>query len=216
MLSLSGAYFGIVSGSCVVFGLLFISSFIVGRGFCGWLCPAGGMQESFSTASGNKRFHLGKKNGIKYALWIPWFSSIIVLFLLAAGEKKIQFFYQLSSKISILEEYALFVYFSLTLLIIVLTLTFGKRVFCHIICWMSPFMVLGNIIKNRLKIPSLHLKCEPSVCSGCNLCTKNCSMSLDVKKMVQKGDINHSECILCGECVDSCPKKAIRFHFGSH
>ncbi|WP_373889967.1 4Fe-4S binding protein [Neobacillus cucumis] len=24
----------------------------------------------------------------------------------------------------------------------------------------------------------------------------------------------HPECILCGECVDSCPKKAIQFQFG--
>jgi ferredoxin-type protein NapH len=174
------------------------------------------VQESFSLASGNKRFHLGAKNWIKYAIWIPWFSSIVVLFLLAAGEKQFLFFYQLSSGISILEDLALVVYFSLTLLIIVLSLAFGKRAFCHMICWMSPFMVLGNILKRFLRIPSLHLTCEPSLCSGCNRCTKNCSMSLDVKDMVLQGAINHPECILCGECVDSCSKKAIRFQVGKN
>jgi ferredoxin-type protein NapH len=214
VLSLSGAFYGILSGSCLVFGLLFISSFFVGRGFCGWLCPAGGQQESFSIASGNNRFHLGWKNWIKYALWIPWFGSIVVLYLLSDGDKQVQIFYQLSSGISILEDLALIVYFGLTLLIIILTLAFGRRAFCHMICWMSPFMILGNIIKRSLRIPSLYLECEPSACSGCNRCTKNCSMSLDVKNMVLRGDINHPECIMCGDCVDSCPKKAIKFHFG--
>lgn len=216
VLSLSGAYFGIVSGSCLVFGLLFLNSLLFGRGFCAWFCPAGGLQESFSAASGNKRFSLGKKNWIKYALWIPWFTSIILLFLLADGERKVQPFYQLSSGISILEDMALIVYFSLTLLMVILTLIFGKRAFCHLICWMSPFMIIGNIFKRWLGIPSLYLKCNSNACNSCNLCNKYCSMSLDVKQLVQKGDILHPECILCGECVAVCPKKAICFKFGKN
>lgn len=53
----------------------------------------GGLQESYSIVGNNKRFHLGWKNWIKYVLWIPWFSSIVVLFVLSAGKKQIQFFY---------------------------------------------------------------------------------------------------------------------------
>ncbi len=36
-------------------------------------------------------------------------------------------------------------------------------------------------------------------------------MSLDVKEMVQKENMKNAECILCGECVDTCPKKAIGY-----
>lgn len=213
MLSLSGAYNGILSGSCLVFGLLFISSLLFGRGFCAWVCPAGGLQENFPATAGKRRFQFGWKNWLKYVLWVPWFSSIILLFFLAKGEKKVQIFYQLSSKISILEDFALIIYFSLTILIIILSLAFGKRAFCHMICWMAPFMVVGNTIKRVLKIPSLHLGSDSAACISCNRCTKNCSMSLDVKEMVLSGSMEHKDCILCGECIDTCPNKAIQYRF---
>ena len=38
-------------------------------------------------------------------------------------------------------------------------------------------------------------------------------MSLDVKSMVEIGIMTNSECILCGECVDICHKKAIKYSF---
>ena len=38
-------------------------------------------------------------------------------------------------------------------------------------------------------------------------------MSLDVKSMVEKEKMANSECILCGECIDVCPKKAITYSF---
>jgi ferredoxin len=40
-------------------------------------------------------------------------------------------------------------------------------------------------------------------------------MSLDVNGMVQKEAMEHTECILCGTCVDNCPAKAIRFRFAA-
>ena len=40
-------------------------------------------------------------------------------------------------------------------------------------------------------------------------------MSLDVKAMVQKGRMEHNECILCGSCVDNCARKAIVYSFSA-
>ncbi|MHA2071805.1 MAG: 4Fe-4S binding protein, partial [Candidatus Thorarchaeota archaeon] len=40
-LIIEAALLGIMNGSFIVFTLLFISSLFLGRGFCGWLCPAG-------------------------------------------------------------------------------------------------------------------------------------------------------------------------------
>jgi len=42
---------------------------------------------------------------------------------------------------------------------------------------------------------------------------KKCPMSLDVKQMVECGDMKNTECVLCGECIDYCPKKAIVYSF---
>ena len=47
----------------------------------------------------------------------------------------------------------------------------------------------------------------------CPECTANCPMSLDVNGMVQRGDMENSECILCGSCVDICPQDVIRYSF---
>ncbi|HBF36583.1 MAG TPA: 4Fe-4S ferredoxin, partial [Firmicutes bacterium] len=50
-------------------------------------------------------------------------------------------------------------------------------------------------------------------CVNCKLCSKKCPMSLDVHEMVKQNKLNHSECILCGECIDSCAKGAIYYRF---
>jgi ferredoxin len=38
-------------------------------------------------------------------------------------------------------------------------------------------------------------------------------MSLDVMKIVLAGKPEHHECILCGTCVDVCPKDVIHYTF---
>ena len=40
-------------------------------------------------------------------------------------------------------------------------------------------------------------------------------MSLDVNGMVQKRAMESSECILCGTCVDVCPKDVIHYTFSA-
>ena len=42
---LMGASEGIVTGSFIVFGVLFLGSLLFGRAFCGWTCPAGAIGE---------------------------------------------------------------------------------------------------------------------------------------------------------------------------
>jgi ferredoxin-type protein NapH len=39
-------------------------------------------------------------------------------------------------------------------------------------------------------------------------------MSLEIHRMVEKGSMINTECILCGECVDGCLKDVIRYAFG--
>jgi ferredoxin-type protein NapH len=92
---------------------------------------------------------------------------------------------------------------------------FGRRAGCHTICWMAPFMIIGRAIRNLLKWPALRLVADAASCSDCQTCTRNCPMSLDVNGMVQRENMENGECILCGNCVDGCPKDAIRFSFSA-
>ena len=35
----------------------------------------------------------------------------------------------------------------------------------------------------------------------------------DLEQKVLKGHLEHAECILCGTCIDTCPKDAIHYTF---
>jgi ferredoxin-type protein NapH len=211
-LIIEGASKGIITGSFIVFSLLFISSLFVGRSYCGWICPGAGLQEACFRIS-DKRAKGEKFNRIKYFIWVPWIGIIIFQALKAGGLYTIKPFFQTKYGISVAEPANYPVFYTVIGLITVLSFTAGKRAFCHYGCWMAPFMVIGTKIRNVFKWPSLHLEANKDKCRSCKTCSKNCPMSLEVNRMVQKGSMVNSECILCGTCVDGCPEGAIEYAF---
>lgn len=210
-LILQGGFTGIITGSFLVFAALFLFSFLFGRAFCGWLCPAGGLQECCMLVSDKKVS--GKSNRIKYIIWVPWLTGIILSFLSAGGIRSVDFFYMTDHGISASGLPGLVTYFGIISLITLLALFLGRRGMCHSICWMAPFMIIGTKLSHALRLPALHLDTDPSGCVNCRICSKNCPMSLDVARMVQDSKMENTECILCGECADSCPKKVIKLTF---
>lgn len=212
MLIIESAFAGAAAGSMVVFALLFLFSLFFGRAFCGWACPLGGLQECLSSATG-KRAKGGRRNWIKYFIWAPWLGFVAAGAVVAGGIRRMDFFYLTAGGISVSDLQSLIIYFIVVFLVTVLALTAGKRSMCHYICWIAPFMVLGTKIKDALGIPSLHLEADPSKCANCRKCSERCPMSLGVDEMVRSGDMHNDECILCGECADGCPKKAVCFRW---
>lgn len=205
-----GASEGIIAGSFIVFAIMLLSALFFGRAFCGWICPAGGLQECCMLAV-DKRAKGGRRNWIKYIIWVPWIILIALVSVNAGGLKNIDFLYQTKYGISVSEPGAYIIFYAVILLIVVMAFIGGRRSFCHYVCWMAPFMVIGNSIKNKLGYPSLRLRSDKDKCTGCSACTRKCPMSLEVMDMVQSGSMHNSECILCGECADTCPRKAIRY-----
>jgi polyferredoxin len=217
---IDGAMNGIVNGSLVMFGLMFVSSLFLGRAWCGWVCPGGGMQEIVEPV--NSRPVNGRKiDWIKWLIWIPWITLIVLLAVRAGGYRTVDLLYNTQAGISVAGSadrpilFAYIIYYFVIALFVGLAVFVGRRAGCHTICWMAPFMMIGRWLRNRLAWPSLRLKAEPSACADCKKCTSNCPMSLDVNAMVQIGKMENAECILCGTCVDNCAKQAIRFSFSS-
>jgi ferredoxin-type protein NapH len=207
-LIIMGASQGVVTGSFIVFILLFAGSLFFGRWFCGWICPAAGLQEA-CTMIHSKPVKTG--NWIKYLIWVPWIILIGFVALQAGGLKTIDPFYQTDHGISVTQPQSYIFFYIVVGLITILALTAGKRAFCHHICWMAPFMIIGTKIQNLFRWPALHLRVEPNLCLHCKKCSRECPMSLDVEQMVRKGIIGNSECILCGNCADACPKSVIHY-----
>ncbi len=203
---------GVINGSFLIFLGLFVSSLFVGRLWCGWLCPAGGMMEI--GAAMNSR-PVKKGRWIKWALWIPWMALIIFFAVKAGGLRTIDPLYQLDGGLTLRQDYWYFTYYTVLGIFMGLSAIFGRRGGCHYICWMAPFMIIGRWLRNRLRMPALHLAAEPDKCTNCMTCTRNCPMSLEVNAMVQNGDMERPDCILCGSCVDGCASKAIAYAFSS-
>lgn len=211
VLIIQASYAGIINGSWLVFAFLFISSFIFGRGFCGWLCPAAGCQEAIFSARNNR---VTRGNKVKWFIWFPWIFAIAFFAFKAGGYHSVDFTYQTVSGLSITDVQSSVTYLGVLLLLIVLpAYTIGKRSFCHHLCWMAPFMILGRKLTNTLHLPSLKIQSDESLCSQCQTCNAHCPMSLPVEEMVNSKQLENSECILCGSCVDICKNKVIRFSF---
>jgi len=208
-----GASNGIVTGSFIVFMLMLFGAMFFGRLFCGYICPAGGLQECIMMAN-NKPSKQGARNSIKYVIWVVWFTTVIACFILSKCIITVNPFYLTDHGISISHIYDYVIYYGVIGLIFIPAIIHGKRAFCHYFCWMAPFMVIGEKVGSVLHIPHIYIKLNKSKCISCKQCNKSCPMSLDVAGMVADEKHNSSECIQCGECIDSCLKKALCYGFG--
>lgn len=209
-LIIMGATEGIISGSFLVFSAMLIGSVFFGRIFCGYLCPVGGLQECAFLVQ-NKKIKLGKKNYIKYAIWVIWIGIIAMIFLTCGQNIKIDFFYQTVHGISISNIYGYGIYYLVLFLMFFPPLIFGKRLACHCYCWMAPFMIIGVKVQRAFHLPGLRIQTEASKCISCKKCEQNCPMSLPVSTMAKKDEFYHAECILCGSCIDTCPQKVLQY-----
>jgi polyferredoxin len=210
---IDGSSQGIVTGSFILFALLFLSALFLGRAWCGWACPAAGLQEACFAVS-DKPARGGRLDWIKWFIWVPWIGVIVAMAVMAGGYFQIDPLYLTDRGISVVEVHAYIIYYVVVGTIFLLSLTAGRRAFCHYGCWMAPFLIIGRRLRNLFKWPSFRLKAEPDKClAGCQLCNKRCPMSLDVKGLVQVGRMEHNECILCGTCVDVCPKEVLCYSF---
>jgi polyferredoxin len=203
---------GIINGSFILFLLMFFSSLFLGRSFCGWVCPGAGCQESIFLARSKE---VTRGDYIKWLIWVPWVGSIVIVAIKSGGYSTVDFFFQTTHGLSIGNIQSLITYFIVLLILIVLpAFVFGKRSFCHHLCWMAPFMILGRRIRNNFQWTSLQLKSKPELCKHCSACAKHCPMSLPVEEMVDQKNMENTECILCGTCVDVCRQGAITYHWG--
>ncbi len=217
---IDGASRGILNGSAVSFAFMFLGSLFLGRLWCGWVCPAGGLGV-IAQAVNNQPANSRRIDWIKWAIWFPWLAVIVWSLVSAGGYRSIDLLLDTQNGISVAGSadrpilYAYIIYYGVVFLFFLLAVFAGRRAGCHTICWMAPFMILGRKVRNFFRWPALRLKADPAACSSCLTCTTSCPMSLDVNAMVQKADMEHSECILCGTCADGCARKAIRFSFSS-
>jgi len=212
-LAVDAAMVGLVSGSVLLYAVQFAGAVFVGRAFCGWIMPCGGLQEAcFSANRGPAKG--GRRNWIKWFVWGPLLAAIVLMLVRAGGVLGVDPLRQTRGGISVMDPVGYMFFYAVVGTITVMALVFGRRAFCHYFCFMAPFMILGRKLRNALRLPALQLAATGGACVDCKRCTAVCPMSLDVPAMVRSGRPESAECILCGNCADACPNEAVRLGFG--
>ncbi len=199
---------GVVNASFIVFIFLFLLSLFFGRAYCSWFCPGCGVQEIMNTFI-KKKSKNSKALYIKYFIFIIWIGAITAGYIIN-GFQMIDLTYGMSD---ITVSRKLILTLGAILIIAPLTAILGQFASCKYICWQVPFMIIGTKIRNYFRLPGLRLKAESEKCESCDVCNAKCPMNIDVKSNVINDKMNHTECILCGTCIENCHQKAIRFSF---
>ena len=203
----------VINGSFIVFASMLVFSMFFGRVWCGYLCPAGGLQECALRINDNPAKQ-GKRDKIKYVIWVIWICAVIATFVMGKNDDKINPFYMTDHGISIASIYNYVIYYGVILLLLMPALIHGRRAACHYICWMAPFMVIGSSIGRLLHVPQLHVEADKDKCISCGKCTRACPMGLDVKELIKNNsNAKCTECIQCGACIDECPGAVLKYKF---
>lgn len=77
-----------------------------------------------------------------------------------------------------------------------------NRAFCKYLCPVTVFL------KPASYFSLLRVKVDSNACISCGKCKRVCPMEVDVTDPSRKRR-NGTECILCMNCVESCPTKAV-------
>ncbi len=202
-----GIHNGIITFSFIIFGVWFLLSLFLGRSAsCGYTCPYGALQEVLNKPI-NKKPKSKKANSIRYVIFVLFLLMVSYFILNVGGLKGVNLFTSDCSLLLITSIPAFIITISL------LSIIMGSRAFCRYLCPQGVFLTIGAKLGRKIRIPSLHLRTDHRDCSNCKLCDKSCPMGLDVSAMVKKGMIKNLNCILCGECIEKCPKGAIKYSF---
>ncbi len=169
--------------------ILIVLTLILGRVFCGWICPLGCLLEYsqiFSPLLPKRISHI--QQGMKYYLLIvamlcfPFLWHIEPLCLV----QRIFCF--------ILSWQSYTPYFIITLATFVLILFFRRK-------WCQSLCPLGGLLSLLSRYKRINR--QVSDCTQCKKCHQVCWM-----------DLKQQDCLLCFRCQQICPKGAVSFCLG--
>ncbi len=203
---------GVFGPAAAFWAAMFLLVFVFGRGLCAWACVYTPVQERSAEilkAAGmdpnRKKF---KRRYIIYLLTVLfWFAFI---FNIIKHFENLNF--SPNNGLGLISMWV-FIAGLLTIFPITVFLThyFGNRFFCKYLCPIGGTMAIYN------RFGLLRVKINNSKCVDCSKCEKNCQMGVEISRHVRDSgaSIKDSSCIACGDCVDSCPTKALKLGFGS-
>lgn len=204
------------------FLLLMVPFFVTGlffsRGFCGWICPFGGLTEAFTTGK-KERWSLNMfkkrvvtKKGIHYEGLKEWvkdtkyglLAALVILSFVIAFPLVCIF-----CPVLWVESLVIFSVILALIFVFAIVLPFmtKRRWFCVFICPIGAIFALLN------KISFFRIKMDKKKCIKCNDCVQECRMYALTPKMVENFKSPNEDCIRCGRCIEVCPEDAMDIYW---
>jgi len=175
----------------LIFGVFAGISFIVGRIYCGWICPIETVLRPIVWLK--KKLHI-KSTKTPIILRNGWFRWIVLVSVVAS---------MLISRMSGVQ-----INFILYILgaAVVLTLFFEENFWHRFLC---PY---GTILSVTSRIARFRMKIDSSKCISCGNCSKVCPSYAALKdNNGNKYTIEKNECLTCFRCQNVCPVDAINY-----
>ena len=186
------------------------ASLSLGRGFCGWACFFGGLEDGFSRVL--KRPVIKRIN--HSWSYLPYAVLLVVVLTAAVSLsptycmwlcpfKTVTEYVQVTS-VKILIQTIMFLSLFVGLVIVLPILT-RRRTQCGLLCPFGAFQSFTN------KVNAFDVRIDQDRCVRCGQCIKACpTFSMD-EASIDRGE-SRITCMKCGKCVDICPKGAISYH----
>ncbi len=205
---------GVINLSVLVIITIFISGLVLRRAFCGWICPGGGCQLVAGVIN-NSRLKRKRKDWIRIIIISIWILMMVGTVLFRIETRELNLVHPGAGKYANSNIRYYLPYIPTVLFMVLFVYVFGRRGFCHRGCWIYPLIASSTKLGTLLHSPSLHVKISnPQACNQCNVCSKNCSMSINIKQHVLEENPLPNYCIQCGLCADQCKNKVLEFSFG--
>jgi polyferredoxin len=194
---------GVFGGSLIHYLVAKIAGpLLFNRGWCGWSCWTA-MVLDFLPYKRNKQGRLGGKWG--YLRYLHFALSLGLVLALWYG-----FGYRVEEN-SLTGLYWLLggnvLYYASS--IVLAFILKDNRAFCKYVC------PITTVLKVPARFSLLKLEGDPDKCNECGACAKACPMDIRIPEYIQNGQrVLSTECILCLECTNVCPRGALEATFG--
>jgi polyferredoxin len=219
--SASGAGLIRALGWFVVFVL---SVAVLGKLWCGWLCPFGlisdwlsslrrklGIRETEITPAVMRRLATIKYGLLVYIAVIPPLVTMGLLHSdfylpfcsICPGKSLLPLFVGETRYLALNFGSSVTLWLSVALLLITGVMLVGMFFKSRFFCVFCPLLALIHLLK---PLTILSLVKSPEACIGCGNCSRACPMEIEeVWRERCSGDVQTDSCLDCGSCAEACP-----------
>ena len=204
----------VVNAGLIFFALTILSTFLLGRWFCGWACHLVALQDGSrwlleKIGLRPRPANLGILGAVPWAAFVYMFLAPLVQRLLH-GEPLAAAGLRLTTD----RFWATFPSWPVALATFlvcgfVIVYLLGAKGFCNYACpYGAIFGIADQLAPLRIRVND--------ACEGCGHCTAVCTSNVRVHEEVRDfGAVVDPACMKCLDCVSVCPKDALRVGFGA-